>query len=163
MAFFSKGQSPAPTSPEALAPLSKDRIKVALEAEQWSYSVDSDGDIGGGWEYASFYFFVNGDSDELLCIRGTWRGQLESDQLLPALEAANTWNSDKLWPKTYVRPDEDGMLRMHAELNIDFEQGVSDGQLRQQLLCMINTAMAYFEDLNERFPEVWEKYKPAES
>lgn len=160
MGFFTKDETPTPGGGEALAPLSKDRIKAGLEREGWSYGVDSDGDIGGGWEYASFYFFVNGKDDELLCIRGTWRGQLPGTELGRAIELCNAWNSEKLWPKTYARLDEEGNVRVHTEHNVDYEQGITDGQLSQQLICAVNTGMSFFEQINEAYPAVWEQYKP---
>ena len=160
MAFFTKDTSPTPAMPGALAPLSKDRIKAALESEGWSYSVDSDGDVGGGWEYASFYFFVNGANDELLCVRGTWRGQLAFSDFAAAAEVCNAWNADKLWPKTYARRDDEGTVYVHAEHNVDYEHGLADDQLRQHLVCAINTSMMFFEHVNEAFPETWEKFKP---
>lgn len=145
-----------------LRPLSRERVTAALDAEQWSYSIDEDGDIGGGWEYASFFFFVNGDHSELLCIRGTWRGILDAADYGRAIELCNEWNSEKFWPKTYARPDESGTIRIHIEHNVDFEQGVSDGQLTQQLICAVDTGMVFFEQVNEVFPEVWERYRPTE-
>ncbi|MCW2287546.1 YbjN domain-containing protein [Leucobacter luti] len=160
MGFFTKDTTPVAGGPDGLAPLSKDRIKAALESEGWSYSVDSDGDIGGGWEYGSFYFFTNGEQGELLCIRGSWRGKLEASDMGLALQACNSWNAEKLWPKTYARPDEEGMIRIHTEHNVDYEQGITDGQLSQQLVCAINTGMSFYEHLNELFPAVWAEYKP---
>ncbi|WP_053383699.1 type III secretion system chaperone family protein [Leucobacter celer] len=162
MGFFTKDDGPTSSAPGALAPLSKDRIKTALESAGWSYNVDSDGDIGGGWEYGSFYFFVNGNSDELLCVRGFWRGRLESDDYGRALETCNIWNADKLWPKTYVGRDDEGMVRINTEHNVDYEHGITDEQLMQHLVCVVNTSMAFFEHINEQFPEAWEKYRPVE-
>lgn len=159
MGFFAKNSAPS-AGGAGLLPLSKDRIKAGLERAGWSYSVDSDGDIGGGWEYASFYFFANGDDNELFCIRGAWRGQLEPEQLGRALEICNAWNAEKLWPKTYARVDDEGMVRLHTEHNVDFEPGITDEQLSQQLLCAINTSMAFYEEVNEAYPEVWAKYNP---
>lgn len=43
MGFFTKDAVPGLGS--ALAPLSQDRIKAALERSDWTYSVDPDGDI----------------------------------------------------------------------------------------------------------------------
>ncbi|WP_427871062.1 YbjN domain-containing protein [Leucobacter luti] len=162
MGFFTKDAGPAPSAGGALAPLSKDRIKASLEREGWSYTVDSDGDIGGGWEYGSFYFFLNGNSDEMLCVRGFWRGRLEEADYARALEACNAWNSEKIWPKVYVARDDEGYGRVNAELNVDYEHGLTDEQLTQHLICAINTSMGFFEHLNEVFPEVWERYKPTE-
>jgi hypothetical protein len=163
MAFFTKDSAPGLDSSEQLQPLSKDRVKAALDRESWNYGVDEDGDIGGGWEAASFYFFVTGQNDELFCIRGAWRGKLEGSQFTRAIELCNEWNSQKLWPKTYARLDEEGMVRLHTEHNVDFEQGVSDGQISQQLLCAINTANAFYDTLNEAYPEVWNEYKPEDA
>lgn len=159
MGFFTK-DAPVPAAGGALKPLSKDRIKHALEQAGWSYNVDSDGDIGGGWEYGSFYFFVNGDNDELLCVRGFWRGELGEGDYMQALEAVNEWNRDKLWPKMYVARDDAGNVRVNAELNVDYEHGLTDEQLSQHLLCVVNTSMSGFERMNEVFPEAWERAKP---
>ncbi|KIP53856.1 YbjN domain-containing protein [Leucobacter komagatae] len=161
MGFFTK-DAPVPAAGGALKPLSKDRIKHALEQAGWSYNVDSDGDIGGGWEYGSFFFFVNGDNDELLCVRGFWRGVLGEAEYTQALEAVNEWNRDKLWPKMYVARDDTGAVRINAELNVDYEHGLTDEQLSQHLLCVVNTSMSGFERMNELFPEAWEKAKPTE-
>lgn len=162
MGFFTKDSAPQAGAGGTLAPLSKERIRAALEAQGWSYNVDSDGDIGGGWEFGSFYFFVNGNSDELLCVRGFWRGRLEEADYAQALESCNRWNHDKLWPKTYVARDDEGLVRINAEHNVDYEHGLSDDMLAQHLVCAINTSMAFFEHLNETFPEAWEKYRPEE-
>lgn len=159
MGFFSKNGAPQ-LGGAGLVPLTKDRIKAGLERAGWSYNVDSDGDIGGGWEYASFYFFATGDDNELMCVRGSWRGQLPGDQFGRALEICNDWNADKLWPKTYARVDDEGAVRLHTEHNVDFEQGLTDEQLSQQLLCAVNTSMAFYESVNEAFPEVWAQYNP---
>lgn len=160
MGFFTKDATPAATPSGGLAPLSKDRIRHALERAEWSYSVDSDGDIGGGWEYGSFYFFVNGNQDELLCVRGHWRGQLADREYAQIVDTCNTWNAQKLWPKTYAVRDDEGVVRVVTEHNVDYEHGVSDEQLTQHLLCAVNTSMAFFEHVNETFPEAWEQAKP---
>lgn len=160
MGFFTKDAVPGLGS--VLAPLSQDRIKAALERSDWTYSVDPDGDIFGSWEYGSFFFFVNGASGELLCVRGFWRGKLEESDYVKALEVCNEWNSEKIWPKTYLERDSEGRIRVNAELNVDYEHGLTDDQLRQHLLCAINTSMTFFEHVNETFPEVWEQFESEE-
>lgn len=144
MGFFTQDASSNTGAAGGLAPLSKDRVKAALEAAGWSYTVDGDGDIGGGWEYGSFFFFVNGNEQELLCVRGYWRGRLEEADYARALELCNTWNAEKLWPKTYVGRDEEGAVRVNTEHNVDYEAGLTDAQLSQHLVCTINTSMAFF-------------------
>ncbi|WP_025134828.1 YbjN domain-containing protein [Leucobacter sp. PH1c] len=160
MGFFTKDSTPAVGGGNGLTPISKERIKAGLERAGWSYSVDTDGDIGGGWEYASFFFFLSGKEEELLCIRGSWRGKLPAELLGQAIETCNSWNAEKLWPKTYARLDDEGLVRIHTEHNVDYEQGITDGQLDQQLLCAVNTGMSFYEQVNEVFPEIWAEYKP---
>ena len=162
MGFFTKDATPSAQPNGALLPLAKDRIKHALEQAGWSYNVDSDGDIGGGWEYGSFYFFVNGNQDELLCVRGHWRGQLSDREYAQIVDTCNTWNREKLWPKTYAARDDEGVVRVFTEHNVDYEHGVSDEQLNQHIVCAVNTSMAFFEQVNETFPEAWAKFKPEE-
>lgn len=41
---------------------------------------------------------------------------------------------------------------MLTEHNADFEQGITDGRLGQQLQCAISTSMAFFEQVNEVLP-----------
>lgn len=149
-----------PMSAGSLVPLSRDRVKHALERAGWPYTVDADGDIGGGWEYGSFYFFVNGEHEELLCVRGFWRGRLGGSRRTEALELCNRWNSEKLWPKTYVGRDDEGYVRLNVEHNVDYEHGLTDGQLDQHLHCAVDAGMAFFGEANEAFPEVWEQFKP---
>ena len=159
MGFFAKNTSPG-SGTSALLPLTKDRIRSALERAGWMYTVDADGDTWGGWEYASFYFLTNGNDGEVLSVRSSWRGVLEPEQLGQATQICNTWNEEKLWPKTYSRVADDGKVWLHTEHNVDYEQGITDEQLSQQLLCALNTSMAFYESVNEVFPEVWEAHKP---
>ena len=72
MGFFTKDVIPAPGG---IVPLSKERIKAALEAQGWPSSVDADGDICGGWDYATFYFFVFGGFVALALIIKHWQNQ----------------------------------------------------------------------------------------
>lgn len=162
LGFFSNNSATPASAPGTLAPLSKDRIKAALEAEGFSYSVDSDGDIGGGWEYGTFYFFVQGNSDELLCIRGAWRARLSAESFTQAAMLCNQWNMEKLWPKTYARlvGDNEEEVMIFTELNIDLEQGATEDMLKQQINCAVSTSMQFFESMNEAFPAEWEKAKP---
>lgn len=157
MGFFTKDAEPGLGS--RLTPLSPDRIKRTLEQESWSYSVDTDGDVSGTWEYGSFYFFVNGNNGELLCVRGFWLGTLDDSDYLRALEVCNEWNAEKLWPKTYVGRDDEGKVRLNTELNVDYEHGLTDDQLLQHLAGAVDTSMTFFEHLNETFPEAWEKHR----
>ncbi|MGC3956335.1 MAG: YbjN domain-containing protein [Propionicimonas sp.] len=150
MGFFDK--SPA-TAGSGLAPISKERIKQALESQGWSYRVDSDGDIPGGWEHGFYWFFLNGNQNEILLVRGTWYPKLTAAELPLASQVCQEWNRDKLWPKVYPRLSDEGELRLHAEHIVDYEYGITDEQLVLHLTTAVNTGVQFFEHLNSVFPE----------
>lgn len=145
--FFTKE-----TSGSELAPISRQRIKETLEAESWSYKVDSDGDIAGVWDSGVFWFFLSGQREEILQVRGTWDGQLDSARLAEAERFSAEWNRDKLFPKMYPHQGEDGLVRVITEHTGDYEFGLTDQQLRQHVLCGVNAGCTAFEALNEAFP-----------
>lgn len=150
MGFFAKSPTPAGSG---LAPISRERIKQALESQGWSYRVDADGDISGGWEHGFFWFFLNGKDEEILLVRGTWYPSLTAAELPLASKTCEEWNRDKLWPKTYPRINDEGELRLHAEHIVDYEHGVTDEQLLLHIATAVNTAGQFFEHLNTVFPE----------
>ena len=150
MGFFTK---PGESAASVLEPLTKARIQAALESKGWTYKVDSDGDIGGGWEDGFFYFFTTGRQQEILLVRGTWYPTLPAADYEKAAEIANQWNLDKLWPKVYARRNDDGDVRLHGEHIVDYEHGLTDEQLLQHLVTVISAGCEFFEHLNEQFPE----------
>jgi len=149
MAFFTKDESiPAPP---ALGPLSRDRITAALDGRELRYGVDEDGDVGGYWDGHLFYFFVLGSSGEYLQVRGRWNRKVGVDQVPALLEIVNEWNADHLWPKGYVRVEDD-VVGVYAEHTVDYEHGLSDAQVDQHLACGLSTGLQLFEHLDERYP-----------
>lgn len=151
MGFFNKPETGASGT---LEPLSKDRIKAALEAKGWSYSVDADGDIGGGWSAGTFWFLASGREGEVLQVRGVWRGELPGEQFARAGDVCIDWNMRTLWPKTYPRVHEEtGAVKLFGEVSVDYEHGVTDEQLGQHLSCALETTHEFFAKLAEAFPE----------
>ena len=150
MGFFSKPEEAA----GALAQLSKERIKPAIEAKGWAYDVDSDGDIGAGWDTGVFWFLASGRDGEVLQIRGIWRGDLTGEQFGQAAALTNDWNMNTLWPKAYVRTNDKGVVNVFTEVSVDWEPGVTDEQIQQQLDCALATSHELFAKLAEEFPGV---------
>ncbi|MDR2372746.1 MAG: YbjN domain-containing protein [Bifidobacteriaceae bacterium] len=141
-------------SAPVLAPLTKERIQDALRAEDWVFNVDSDGDIGGLWDSNAFYFFVYGEQQEILQIRGRWHQDLPIELRQQVREALDEWHFAKIWPKGYTTVDDSGRVWVLAEHSVDWEHGVSDEQLRLTLRCAITTALSLFKKLQERFVTV---------
>lgn len=150
MGFFTKDGS-VPTT-HALAPLARDRITAALDAREMQYGIDEDGDVGGYWDGHLFYFFIMGQHDEYLQVRGRWNRKVGLDQLAPLLEIVNEWNASHLWPKGYVRAEDD-VVGVYAEHTVDYEHGVADAQVDLQLACGISTALQLFAHIDEQYPD----------
>ncbi|AEE44257.1 YbjN domain-containing protein [Cellulomonas fimi] len=149
MGFFNK---PASGPAGVLAPLSAERITGYLDANGMRYGVDDDGDIGGYWDGHLFFFFRLGEGEELLQIRGRWNRRVEVSELDAMLRLVNDWNADRLWPKLYVRVEED-VLGVYAEHTVDYRHGVTDEQIDLHVTATFSTALAFFERLDEAYPE----------
>ncbi|KMM45772.1 MAG: YbjN domain-containing protein [Cellulomonas sp.] len=165
MGFFSKHDAPepAPAAPApALEPLTHERVTATLDAHGYRYAIDSDGDIGGIWDDHVFYFVRIGAEREFLQVRGRWTRPLAASRYLEVLELANAWNTDKVFPKTYVRVEDD-LLGVYAEHAVDYRPGVADSQLDQHLGCAVSTALAFFSHLDEQFPEAVEAFRAQRS
>lgn len=149
MGFFTKDTSVP--NPPALGRLDRDRITAALDSREMRYGIDDDGDVGGYWDGHLFYFFLMGQEGEYLQVRGRWNRKVGVDQLAAVSELVNEWNATHLWPKGYVRVEDD-VVGVYGEHSVDYEHGVSDQQVDQHLACGISTTLALFEALDEAYP-----------
>lgn len=157
MGLFSRSEpTPEPEAPSAasagLAPLTRDRIARALEARGYTYGIDADGDIGGRWDEHVFYFLRIGPQREVLQVRGRWNRSVPPSELASVLELVNSWNTDTIFPKVYVRVEGEE-LGVYGELGVDYEHGVSDQQIDLHLGCGVSLALSFFERLDERYPD----------
>lgn len=59
----------------------------------------------------------------------------------------NDLNRDLVWPKLYVRTEDDTLV-VYSEVSTDLEHGASDDQLGQLLACGLFTALKAFEGLD---------------
>jgi hypothetical protein len=142
------------TGPDSvLAPLTAARVEAILKKEGYYYFIDSEGDLGSHWGDHTFYFFFYGESKEMFQIRGRWHRKVDSAWLYEVVTAANDWNTTKLYPKAYVRNNDDE-IGVYGEHTVDYEHGVSDEQLLLHIHCAVQTTLAFFEVLDEKFPQV---------
>ncbi|MDR1392687.1 MAG: YbjN domain-containing protein [Bifidobacteriaceae bacterium] len=135
-------------------PLTRDRLEAALKAENWSYQIDSDGDVGGIWDANVFYFFLYGENKETLQVRGRWHQSLPIEMRPKVRETIDNWHYAKIWPKAYTTVDDSGRLWVLAEHTVDWEHGVTDEQLRLTLRCSITTTLSLFRHLQDRHVRV---------
>lgn len=135
------------------SPLTRERLGAWFARHGYTYFVDNDGDVGGLWRGRLFYFFLFGERAEILQIRGQWNREFAIERLTEVLEVCNAWNADRIWPKTYVRVRDDGMVHVTCEVATDLEHGVTDAQLGQLLECGLSSASVFFDQLEDRYPD----------
>ncbi|MCL2849694.1 MAG: YbjN domain-containing protein [Micrococcales bacterium] len=144
----------APPDPdEGPAPLSNERLVQWLTDSSFSFFVDNDGDVGGLWRGRVFYFFLFGEHHEILQVRGHWHRQGAIERLMEVLEFCNSWNTERIWPKAYVRVRDDGHVHVAGEVAVDFEHGATDDQLSHTLHCGLATATMLFDALDQHYPD----------
>ncbi|MBO0899288.1 YbjN domain-containing protein [Cellulomonas sp. zg-ZUI222] len=135
----------------ALAPLGRERVTAVLDARGLEYGIDEDGDVGGYFDGHLFYFFLLGPGDTSLQVRGRWSREVPAARLADVTALVNEWNSTHLWPKGYVRTEDD-VLGVYGEHTVDYAHGVADVQVDQHLACGIATTLQLFAQLDEAFP-----------
>lgn len=145
MGFFSKPDDAPHTTN---TPLTKERIAAFLTRQEWYFSEDSDGDLGGAWDDNVFYFFVLGSNDEVLQVRGRWKHTLPLERQADFLLFADDFHRSRPWPKAYTA-EEGGELAIYTEVSFDLEYGVADDQLGQFIASGLFTGLRFFEALGE--------------
>ncbi len=156
MGWFSKARGARPrTDVDAslTRPLTAERVREWLRGRGYAWFVDMDGDTGGLWHGRMFYFLTLGDDRQILQIRAQWNRSFSIERLTEVLDVCNTWNTERIWPKAYVRVRDDGSVHAICELATDLGAGVTDDQLGQLLGCGVSTAGVFFDELDSRYPD----------
>jgi hypothetical protein len=120
-------------------PLTNELITAVLDAREFTYFTDDDGDVGGWWEENLIYFFRLGQDRSMLQVRIRARRGFDVDDVPRLYEFCNSWNHDKLWPKAYVHVNDDGSVLVCGELFADLQRGAALDQLDQLMMCGIST------------------------
>lgn len=134
-------------------PVTRARIASWMTENRFSYFVDNDGDLGGLWRGRLFYFFLFGEQEEILQVRGQWHRELAIERLEEVLDLCNEWNAERIWPKAYLRVRDNGRVHVVSEVATDLEHGATDAQLSQILFCGLSTGSLLFDALDERYPD----------
>jgi hypothetical protein len=115
--------------------------------------VDNDGDVGGLWSTRLFSFYLYGDDDEILQVRGTWNREISIERLTEVLEFCNEWNGLRVWPKAFARVLDDGMVHLVAEASTDLEHGLNDDQLDHLMRTALGAGNAFFDAVDGLYPD----------
>ncbi len=132
-----------------MQPMTHEMITAALDARGFSYFVDADGDIAGNFQGNLIYFFRIGEQQEMLQVRAMVQHVFGMDDVTRLYEFCNSWNHDRLWPKTYVHINDDGTAHVIGEVLADWEKGVTVEQLDQVLICGIATSCQLSDAVSE--------------
>ncbi|MFY1633198.1 YbjN domain-containing protein [Solwaraspora sp. WMMB335] len=124
---------------QVLRPLTTDLIASTLDARGYRFQSDSDGDLVGRWNDNVIFFSRLGAQGELLRIRTIAATEFTVDDVPTLYAFCNSWNHDRLWPKTFVHVDDDGTARVCGEVITDLERGVTPAQLDHLISCGIST------------------------
>ncbi|MDO4259886.1 MAG: YbjN domain-containing protein [Actinomycetaceae bacterium] len=150
MALFGMSNTPESDTP---APLSQERLIAVFKREGWHFQVDGDGDMGAVWEDQIFWFVVTGPEKEILQIVAPLHARIEAPRE-SVRDFIDEWHAGRFWPKACTRLNDDGTVAIMSEVNIDWEKGVTDDQLAQQVKCAIGTTLGMYEQLKESFTVV---------
>ncbi|MCL2788971.1 MAG: YbjN domain-containing protein [Micrococcales bacterium] len=140
------GNSPA----AALPLLTRERIEAVLKAHDWTYHIDSDGDVGGLWDNSIFFFSQLGQQKEILQVRGRWHQSQPIERRADIRALIDEWHDTKIWPKGYTKVDDQGKCWVFGEHSVDWEHGVADKQLDLTICSSLVTTLGMFEFLGER-------------
>lgn len=144
---------PVPSSGPVPLPLTREMVQGVLDAHEFHYITDDDGDFGGNWGDHRVWFMLMGDKEEIFQVRGTWGRAVASEHKATLLRALNEWNRERIFPKMYARLNPaSGLLDVHAESSTDLEHGVTAEQLDVILMSGLETAMMAFEHLDAQAP-----------
>jgi tetratricopeptide (TPR) repeat protein len=133
-------------------PVTMGRIQAILDDAEVNYDLDDSGGIASGWDGNPYWFHLVGDRADLLRAHAQWQESLGPERRVAALEAANEWNTSRLFPRAAVGTDDTGDVVFIADHQAAFEFGVTDEQLRNEIFIAISTGLQFFEFLAEKFP-----------
>lgn len=139
---------PAPPPPEVPTPLSRDRLVALCQQRGWNYFIDNQGDLGGHWVDARYYFLVRGSQDEILVIHGIWNRMLPFESLATVRSAILFWHRDRLWPTLTHHIHDDGTIEVGSDVAIDLEHGATDAQLADHIDRAVSTSGQAFAALS---------------
>ena len=86
----------APTSQNA--PLTRERVEAFLCSREGRNIVDSDGDLGGNADGKVFFFFLMGEKQEILQVRGRWNRTLPASAAPQVARVATDCHCEKICP-----------------------------------------------------------------
>lgn len=154
MPIFGDTDNPLSEDAQSLAPISRERLEATLTDLEITYGEDEDGDLIAGFEGHPCWFRITGPDDLEIAFsfNGRWRGAVPVQELPEAVMSVNEWNATQMFPRALCVEDGEGQVIFGADYLHDYEFGVTDQQLRNDVQIAVTTALNYFAFLDESFP-----------
>lgn len=140
---------PSPPDPNVPTPVSSERLVELFRKAELYHFIDSDGDLGGRWDDATYYFTFQGANGEVMVVRGQYPGRVNARHLETVREVLDASLRSRPWPNASFRIDDDGTLRVLTDHAVDYEHGATDAQLMQHVACATAMASRLFERLDQ--------------
>lgn len=141
------------SAPEHVAPLTRERLASRVGKLGYHALLDAKRDVSGLWSGRLFSFYLLGQDETALQVRGRWQRRVALERLPEVLSVVNAWNRDHLFPKCYVRVLDDGMVHVLTEVSTPWPAGITDSQLDGQILLGLMRGTEFFNALEARWPD----------
>jgi hypothetical protein len=137
--------------------LTRELVERVLRKRDVMFLTDSDGDFkiefgrddDSGVPVVAWIMF-SGKDGAVLQIRTHADREIPRDQWGAAISLCNEWNTERLWPKVYLRPADEAVPALLAcELNLDLSTGTFVDQVERQLRVAISASFEFFEWLHK--------------
>ncbi len=153
MPIFGDIENPYAADAATLAPLTNERLVATLETLEVAHVVDEDGDLVAGFDGNPCWFRLAGPEGQEIAFsfHTRWRGLVPADEWPQALVAVNEWNAAQPFPRALCFEDGAGGVLFGADYLHDYEFGVTDQQLVNDVQVAVTCALNYYAFLDEQF------------
>ncbi|MGH3736803.1 MAG: YbjN domain-containing protein [Micromonosporaceae bacterium] len=137
-------------TPNAVTPVTAERVAGALKRLGIRYLTDEDGNLLAMWERHVVLFALEGPDADILVMRARTYNPVPADWADRAYTAVNEWNHTRRFLKSYVGDEtEQGKLSLYAEMQIPLVPGLHDALLDELVDCAAAVSGSWVEWMHE--------------
>lgn len=135
----------------ALPALTVQRLGAALDELGIKYGTLESGALQIAFGTGVFVASCIGEQQQILTIRGRWRGEPTIGEYEKVAELCNRWNNSNPWPRTFAEKT-GAVVSLYADHCADYEHGVSLAQVKQDFISVFSFTNRFFEQIGEQLP-----------
>ncbi len=141
-------ETPAPAVP---TPVDVDRVLARVRSLGLRYFVDDEGDVGIPWRYVTVHAVFQ--DVRAFQLRGVWHRIADTEHLAPLRGLVEEWNATRIGPKAYLTISDGGVVRLHGEVTVPLEEGLTDEQLEDFVFTGCRLIVALMREAEDLFPD----------